>query len=152
MASSGPLGCPITSASGSHVVALPDGGASAAQELQLSGTVATVGLFNGCAIIRSKVIGNSGGGARLGRRAEVTRMGRGSRGRRHRAAGGIIRNVVAPSFFRVGPGLIRTFGSSGPCGERPDRDTWHGSGLATVGVTTRRFTGHSHTVALASVS
>ena len=109
-------GCPIVSASGSHVVALPHGGASAAW-------VATVGHGRRRGVVQHRRphsferVGHSGRRARLERRAEVTSIDRGNQARRHRAAWRVIRNAVASSHSRVEAWLIRTFGSLGQFAE-----------------------------------
>ena len=122
----GPWGCSIMSASGSHVLALPHGGASAA------GAV-SVGHGRHRRVVQRmsphsfERVGASGRWAGLERRAEVTGIDRGSRCRRHRAAWRLTRNVVASSPQSCWPGLIRTFGSPGRCAE-------NGRGLSRVTV------------------
>jgi len=144
-------GGPIRSASSPRVVALPHGGASAAG-------VATVGHGRRGGVVQRRrhhsfeLVGHSGRWPRLERRAGVTRMDRGNRWCRHRAAWRLIRKAVASSHQSrrvMTHSDIRVTRSVR--GERPERFTCHGSGLLTVGVTTRRSAGHSGVVALSDV-
>jgi hypothetical protein len=106
----GPWGCPTTSAAGSQIVALPNGGASAARGRNGRAPSRRSGCSGAGALLRSSVSGLPIVGARFERRAEVTGIGRGSRSRGHRAAWRVIRNAMASSQQSVGRGLIRTFG------------------------------------------
>ena len=113
-------GCSIMSASDSHVVARPHGGASAA-------LVATVGHGRRRGVVHRRRphsferVGHSGRRARLERRAGVTSIDRGHQWRRHRAAWRVIRNAVASSRSRVEAWLSRTFGSPGQFAENGRR-------------------------------
>ena len=119
-------GGPVVSAFGSHVVALPHGGASAAW-------VATVGHGRRRGVVQHRRhhsferVGHSGRRARLERRAGVTRIDRSNQWRRHRAAWRVIRNAVASSHSRVEAWLIRTFGS-------PDQFAENGRSVSRVTV------------------
>jgi hypothetical protein len=106
---SGLWGCSIMSASGSHVLALPHGGASAAGAVSV-GHGRHRGVVQRMSPHSFERVGASGRWTRLERRAEVTGIDRGSRCRRHRAAWRLTRNVVALRPNRVGPD---SFGHSG---------------------------------------
>ena len=143
--------CPIRSESGSHVLALPHGGASVAGA-RLSGSGDDAGLLNVGASIRSsvpvtRVVGLVSNGvlrspeaiAALGGVASVP-LGADPKRRGH---------FVQSCWARTHADIRVTRSVRG---ERPECFTYHGLAFATVGVTPRRVTGGSDAVALASVS